>query len=97
MAPKRNIESDLDDFLTQTPERLASGRGGRRCSTCTHPRVADINKAIVSFNQKKAEGTTTMSWAFFNKNFISPKFGHTVDWRAVCRHAEKCLGLDLVR
>ena len=97
MAPKKNIEDDLAAFIDATPKNLASGRGGRRCSTCSSARVTEINRAIVSFNEKKAEGVTTMSWAFFSKNFLAKKFGHEVDWRAILRHAENCLGLEIVR
>ncbi len=87
MTPMPTPESLVDAF-TSTQRKPSNGAV---CQTCAHPRIEEINRALIAFAEKKEAGETTHAWSDFHEHVLVPNFNYNLSKWSMRRHVTRCL------
>lgn len=87
MPQEETPESIVEAFASQPVDN-------KKCKTCSHPRVDEINRACAKFSEMKLSGDTTQSWNDFRKYVLVPAYGYTLVTMSIRRHMRECLGYE---
>ena len=95
-AKSSTPEAKVDAFIS-APGIAQRHKGGGTCCTCEHQHRDQIDRMLIRFEEARAAKQTTVPWrSFVNHAIINdPDIAIQLRWRAILRHAEQCLGLEL--
>lgn len=97
-APKADVKDakriQLDEWLRDEGRKPRRGQ----CYACTRPDRKEIEAAALHFIQRRNDGSTSLSWAAFTKQWVRPRHEGFAGTAAGLRnHMERCCGAKIKR